>query len=387
MNTENRTLILVAVACAALATLALTASSVSAANIVLNGDFSSNAASFSTFPGYIGGSNPAAIDNWTKIGGGQAGVNGSGISTPFGPSNKNGATYWSFLQNNTSAITQVVTPSVNTSYGIAYLAANRSSNAGAQGRVVLADNSTTFYDSGVNTWSNTAFQAMSGQFTTPGSFDGPVVLTLSNVSPSGDNTVDYSNVLIDEYSAAATQKLFNGDFELAAQGGGATPTNHVGTLPAGWEFVGGQSNLVRHNGVGVGGSNQYVDWTSGSGADHYLKQTFTLDVDSIVDFGAYFNNRGTANPGNATQIYDATDTTLLYASPDVVAPDPPAWQLSQLTGVTLAAGTYVFRSTFDDFSNTDGAFVNAVPVPEPAAFALAGIGLLSLFGIGRRRSR
>ena len=50
------------------------APSASAVSLVANGDFSSNAALFTTSPGYTGGSNPAAIDNWTKtsVGGARA---------------------------------------------------------------------------------------------------------------------------------------------------------------------------------------------------------------------------------------------------------------------------------------------------------------------------
>ena len=47
-----RTLAVVAVA-----SLALTVSSVDAANIVVNGDFSSNAAAFITYPGYLANPN------------------------------------------------------------------------------------------------------------------------------------------------------------------------------------------------------------------------------------------------------------------------------------------------------------------------------------------
>jgi hypothetical protein len=157
----------------------------------------------------------------------------------------------------------------------------------------------------------------------------------------------------------AAEMLTNGDMELPVQ---TSNGNHYPLDPDGWTFVGGVSNLVRDPGKGVGGSDQYVDWTSGTGSIHYLRQSFTLAEDSIVDFGAYFSNRGTANGGNGTQIYDATDTTMLYASPDVVAASgPPTWTLSKLTDVWLSAGTYVFRSDFDDYSNTDAAFVDANP--------------------------
>jgi hypothetical protein len=179
------------------AALALSASSITAANVVVNGDFSVDATLFSTFPGYSGGSNPAAIPSWTHIGAGSYGVNGVGISDPFGPADKSAATYYGFLQLSTSAMTQTVPLLANTTYDISFLAANRSNNASATGSVIIADNTTTYYDSGVTNWGNSAFQAVASQFSTGGSFDGAVVLTLSNDSPAGDNTVNYSNIVVD----------------------------------------------------------------------------------------------------------------------------------------------------------------------------------------------
>ena len=187
-------------------------------------------------------------------------------------------------------------------------------------------------------------------------------------------------------TSQAVNVLVNASFELAAQGGSPGPTNHVGTLPDSWLMPNARPNLVRHDGAGPDGSDQYVDWTvPASGTGRYLSQQFTLAVDSTVVFGAYYSNRGTANAGNFAEIYDAANTTQLFASPDVtpVGVTNTAWTLSQSTGVFLAAGTYSYRTEFDDFSNTDAAFVDATPIPEPSALgllALAGLGL-----IGRRR--
>src|ERR1700722_13355195 len=44
------------------------------AQVLTNGDFSANAAAYTTFPGYSGGSNPAAPTGWT-IAGTNIGVN------------------------------------------------------------------------------------------------------------------------------------------------------------------------------------------------------------------------------------------------------------------------------------------------------------------------
>ena len=172
------------------------------ANVVTNGDFSSNAAGFgAAFPGYrqAGGPNPAEIDNWTHSLAGNAGINGVGLHNPFGPSDKSAATYYAFVQgagSPGSTLSQTISLAPNTTYDISFLAAARASNPNASGTVTVADNSTTYYTSGNQAWSNAAFQAVAAQFSTGASFDGPVVIRLANTSPAGDNTVVYSNVVI-----------------------------------------------------------------------------------------------------------------------------------------------------------------------------------------------
>ena len=196
---------------AATAALVLSASSITAANVVTNGDFSVDAALFSAFPGYRGGSNPAEIPSWTWTGtGGNIGVNGTlaGMHSPFGPADKSAATTWGFLQGaGTAQMAQTLTLTINTTYDISFLAAGRDANGDTKGRVVLADNSTTYYDSGITTWDTAAFQSISSQFATGASFDGPVVLTLSNDSPAGDKTVNYSNIVVDAVPEPATTAL------------------------------------------------------------------------------------------------------------------------------------------------------------------------------------
>jgi hypothetical protein len=201
MNTNTKHLIRTAfgISTVAVATVALTATQVCAAPIVLNGDFSSNAAAFTEAPGYAGGSNPAAIDNWTKSGPGGFGINGDGLSTPFGPDDQSAATYYAFLQGTGQALTQDITLAANETYMISYLAGARNCCGGGldgAGRVLVADNSNTYYDSGVVEWDSSAFQQDFAVITTGASFDGQVSITLSNDSVAGDLTVDYSNILI-----------------------------------------------------------------------------------------------------------------------------------------------------------------------------------------------
>ena len=174
-----------------------TVGSMLAQNAVTNGDFASNALSFTTNNGYVEGSNPADIQNWTKSTNG-LGINGVGLSNPFGPADKSAATYYAFLQNGGKNISQDITAglSASSSYEIFFAAGNRGSNPNAQGSVVVQDNSTVYYDSGITVWGNAAFQTVKSSFVTPAIIDGAVTISLRNDSGAGDNTVCYSNVAI-----------------------------------------------------------------------------------------------------------------------------------------------------------------------------------------------
>jgi hypothetical protein len=197
MNSLIQRKCLLVIAMLAIVNFVLTATSVNAANVVMNGDFSSNAALVSNYPGYRGGLNPAEIDNWTSLG--TTGINGdsTGIAQPFAPADHGAVTDFVFLQNSGAVVTQIMSLTANTTYDISFLAANRNGNTLASGRVLVADDSATYYDSGFNIWGTAGFQAVATQFVTGASFDGAVVLTLSNDSLPGDNTVDYSNVVIE----------------------------------------------------------------------------------------------------------------------------------------------------------------------------------------------
>ncbi|MEM7473927.1 MAG: PEP-CTERM sorting domain-containing protein [Planctomycetota bacterium] len=157
-----------------------------------------NAALFTTFPGYLGGPNPAAATDWTAAGGPTIGVNGTlaGMHDAFGPTDNSAATTWGFLQGVGTSYSQTITLSANTNYDFSFLAGNRFSDMDATGRVTIADNATTFYDSTSTNWGNTVFQLVNAQFMTGAMISGDVVLTLSNTSPAGDNTVNYSNLIL-----------------------------------------------------------------------------------------------------------------------------------------------------------------------------------------------
>lgn len=172
---------------------------------LVNGDFAANATEFSTNNGYRGLENPFLIQGWSfRMDGleGATGINGTGIYQTFGPSEQSTTGYYVFLQHGGTHLSQNLSGRLrpNRTYNINYLAANRSINPGAMGRVRIADENTIYYDSGDRIWSNTAFESRSEYFTTDSTFEGPVILTLSNVSDEYDQTVNFRNVSVVEVS-------------------------------------------------------------------------------------------------------------------------------------------------------------------------------------------
>ena len=69
-----------------------------AQNLVVNGNFTNNAAGFVTWPGYVGsGGNPINVPGWTQVSGSTNGygVNGAGtVTTVFGPANTASNTFF-----------------------------------------------------------------------------------------------------------------------------------------------------------------------------------------------------------------------------------------------------------------------------------------------------
>ena len=173
----------------------------SAQNLVTNGNFTSNAAGFTNWPGYVGGSNPTNIPGWTQISGpaGGYGVNGAGtVTSIFGPVNTGGNTF-GFIQGTGKTLAQnLPSLAVNTSYILSFLAAarNQSGESNDVFKVQIGDGASVFVTSGNVVATNAAFQNFSYPFTTPASFSGTPSLQLSNASPAGDHTVDFTSLSV-----------------------------------------------------------------------------------------------------------------------------------------------------------------------------------------------
>jgi hypothetical protein len=207
-----------AVAMAALVQLA------PAQNLVVNGNFTSNATSFVTWPGYVAsGSNPTNVPGWTEVAGtGGYGVNGAGtVTSVFGPASTGGNTFL-FIQGTGRELAQSLpTLAAGTNYVLSFKAGSRNQTGETNDtfKVQVGDGSSVFCSSGNIIASNTAFQTYSFDFSTPGSFNGTPTLQLYNVSASGgDHTVDFTAVSI-QPAGGQVLTVFapsSGDWNVAA---------------------------------------------------------------------------------------------------------------------------------------------------------------------------
>jgi hypothetical protein len=168
-----------------------------AQNLVANGDFTANAAGYTTFPGYNGGANPATIASWTGYTDESGkGLNGAltGFGNVFGPVNDGGYTY-AFIQN-PGALYQFLPLAVSTTYTLDFDVAGRAGFDADTFAVKFGDPLTPFWDSGNIAANEAAFTHYTYNFTTPGAFAGPVTIQLWNVGGAGDTAVDFANVAL-----------------------------------------------------------------------------------------------------------------------------------------------------------------------------------------------
>ena len=130
-----------AIAALAAAVLGLTAEGASAQpNLITNGDFSANAALYQGWPGYDGGSNPAAPTGWTIVSG-SFGLNGKDTAASVFYDNiyQSGNTWTStsgrtvrdfLLCQGPGAVQQAVTTTSGHAYGVTFDASTRTGGGG-----------------------------------------------------------------------------------------------------------------------------------------------------------------------------------------------------------------------------------------------------------------
>jgi hypothetical protein len=169
-----------------------------AQNLILNGDFTANAAAFAAWPGGINyAGNPAAITDWGNPLDGQVGLNGmaTGASDVFGPVNPAGQTY-AFLQGGATAFVLdqglPAAYTTNATYQFSFDVAARAGNSSVTFRAQIGDNSVVHVTTG-NLIANPAeFTHYSYTFTSPAAFNGAPSVQLWNLT-SGDNTINFAN--------------------------------------------------------------------------------------------------------------------------------------------------------------------------------------------------
>ena len=192
-------------AASAVAGLVMLSAANAQANIILNGDFSSNALSYTNFPGYSVAPNPSAPTDWLLSTPSNQGVNGSDTGfyaspppnsgSPFAPANTNGVQDFAFLQG-TGNISQTVATTAGQAYTLTYDGAARDGETADVLEVILTDaTDSTPIVTQFPTISYQAFNLFTLNFTAPSA--STEVQFLNGAPTSGPNageTVDVSNV-------------------------------------------------------------------------------------------------------------------------------------------------------------------------------------------------
>ncbi len=201
-----------ALSAAAIATLGLS-SQEARANLITNGNFSANAGSYVTFPGYSSNfypsdpSNPVSPTGWTITTGYPVGLNGTGTSftsgsdIPFAPTSMSGVTDFAFMQDASgytgSAISQVIATVLGQTYTLSYVAAQRSINNSDATMETLVNNAlNNALIASQNPTTSTSDFTTNGLTFTAVSSSTQIVFENTTSGVGSDNTVDVSNVVV-----------------------------------------------------------------------------------------------------------------------------------------------------------------------------------------------
>ncbi len=195
-----------AAAALAVATLGAMASTAQA-SIILNGDFSANASSFTNTPGYYGdvanpnNSNPNNATNWVPTGNGGVNGTGTGVGNVFGPAslsiNTGGIVAdFAFIQGG-GTISQNFSATAGQTYTVSFVAGSRNTQT-ADFYANVTDSTTSAVLGNLGTSIapivpvNTEFTSYSFNFTATAD---PLVLNLGNSPTGNDESVSFSNVM------------------------------------------------------------------------------------------------------------------------------------------------------------------------------------------------
>jgi hypothetical protein len=175
------------------------------ADIIANGNFAQNAASYIQNPGYNqanNASNPIDPTSWTDNGIGNAGLNGPdvAIGSPFAPASQSTpATDFGFLQYPGAAYYQTFAVTPGESYSVSYTDGARVNDTDDQDTVLIEDGS---YNG--TTLASQTESPSAQNFTVEPSFNftaasDEATIVLENTTPGAsdlDRTVDFGNVTI-----------------------------------------------------------------------------------------------------------------------------------------------------------------------------------------------
>ena len=202
---------------AALAGLSLFSAGNVWANLITNGDFSANAASYTTWPGYSTAgyqTSPYGPTGWT-ISDVHVGVNGPGTgfsAEPFAPTSTAGVNDFAFIENQNVNLSQIVGTTAGQAYTLTYDAAARAGDAAAGLtdvlEVVLTDTTTsTQIIADTPAISEAGFNLFSLDFTAPSASTDVEFVNKTAYVSGISGTVDVSNVSLVAVPEPATLGL------------------------------------------------------------------------------------------------------------------------------------------------------------------------------------
>lgn len=194
--------------------------------IITNGDFSANASSYTSFPGYSTGANPSSPTGWIVAGDVTAGVNGpdTTVGTPLAPVSLAGVRDFGFMQDGNgtpyTSMNQTVSTTAGQAYTLTYYASGRAGDA-ANGatdilEVLLTDTTnSTQITTQTPAITEAAFAPFSLNFTATSTSTN--VEFLNNASSAANSpTVDVTNVAM--AIAAVPEPATLGLFAIGALG-------------------------------------------------------------------------------------------------------------------------------------------------------------------------
>lgn len=169
----------------------------STANLIVNGDFSADAALFVLKPGYRAkGENPASIVGWTWNEVGSVGLNGkntAGRMSSFGPSAQQASPdrNWVFLQGEAAALYQFIAVIPGVTYKVKFEMAGRGGEA-AKGSIYVVEPGGGVIGNRLDLCSDVNFEPGSFTFT-------PVAATSVQLiiqNPGGADSVNFTNISV-----------------------------------------------------------------------------------------------------------------------------------------------------------------------------------------------